>query len=368
MAASAAALAVAACGSKTACTIEGQVPDEAFYNKMVYLVDSDGKTVLDSAATDAQGHFTLKHEAAEPRMATVQTFAGDYAGGPAFYGQLAVEPGRIYMDIVNDSLSGTPLNDQLAGYLYNKERKSATETLRGLAAQLQSADQQEARDTLMQRAMALQETMMNDMRTAASNLFQDNKTNMLGGYALAELAQMEQFTLATLDSILATAGPAVAQYEAVSQLRERLRTVERTSPGHPFIDIKGHTYADSATSSLAQLIQGKVAVVDFWASWCGPCRQEITESLIPLHKKYQGKGVAVVGVDISDTPKGLAAAMQQLSIPYPVLVAEGDAGALYGINSIPQILLVDANGTILARDLRGEAIEAAVLNALDKKQ
>lgn len=90
------------------------------------------------------------------------------------------------------------------------------------------------------------------------------------------------------------------------------------------------------------------------------------ENLIPLYKKYQKRGLTVVGVDINDTEKGLSSAFQQLAIPYPILVADGNPGEVYGIVSIPQIILVGADGIILARDLRGEAIEEAVAEALKK--
>lgn len=130
-------------------------------------------------------------------------------------------------------------------------------------------------------------------------------------------------------------------------------------------DFMGVAYPSGERTRLSEVIGGRVALVDFWASWCGPCRHEIAENLVRIHEQYKDRGLVVVGVDINDRPDNHATISQQLGITYPQLIdANNVAADLYGFNAIPYIVLIDAQGNIVARDLRGKAIEEALLKVL----
>lgn len=106
--------------------------------------------------------------------------------------------------------------------------------------------------------------------------------------------------------------------------------------------------------------KGKYVLVDFWASWCGPCRAE-TPNLVNAYNKYKGKKFNVLGVTINDHPEDSERAMEELGINYPQILNTPDSCAdLYGIMGIPHIMLFGPDGTILERDLRGDEIEIAV--------
>lgn len=110
--------------------------------------------------------------------------------------------------------------------------------------------------------------------------------------------------------------------------------------------------------------QGKYVLVDFWASWCGPCRREIP-NIKEVYEKYKGDKFSVLGVAVWDDPKDSKEAIVALGITWDVILnAQRIPTDLYGIEGIPQIMLFGPDGTLLKKDLRGPAVEAAVKEAL----
>lgn len=143
----------------------------------------------------------------------------------------------------------------------------------------------------------------------------------------------------------------------------RAEAVERqnaTAVGKMFKDFE--VECDGKTRKLSDYVgKGQYVLVDFWASWCGPCRAEIP-NLINVYNNYKDKNLNVLGVTVSDKVADSKQAIEELEINYPQILGEKNISAadLYGINGIPHIILFGPDGTILARDLRGEMIEETV--------
>ena len=135
------------------------------------------------------------------------------------------------------------------------------------------------------------------------------------------------------------------------------------SPGAQYKDFQG-TWEGKEYKLSDFVSHGKYVLVDFWASWCEPCRKEIP-NIIRTYNKYKGKGLEVIGVAVSDKPEETAKAVKKLGINYTVFnETDNSASTAYGIQSIPQILLIGPDGTILKQGLRGESIGEAVKEAL----
>ena len=124
---------------------------------------------------------------------------------------------------------------------------------------------------------------------------------------------------------------------------------------------------EGKTQKLSDFVgKGKYVLVDFWASWCPPCRAEIP-NLVNVHNKYKSDKFTVLGVALNDKPENSKKIMKDLGITYPqILNAGNDVAYLYNIKGIPEIMLFGPDGTILARGLRGANIEKAVKQALEQ--
>lgn len=111
--------------------------------------------------------------------------------------------------------------------------------------------------------------------------------------------------------------------------------------------------------SLKEL-RGKVVMIDFWASWCGPCRKE-NPHVKGLYEKYKGKGFDILGVSLDNSKDRWLKAIEQDGLPWHHISDLGGwknaAAVMYGVTSIPQTVLVDAEGNIIARNLRGPALD-----------
>ena len=149
------------------------------------------------------------------------------------------------------------------------------------------------------------------------------------------------------------------------EAREKVaqEAASKSAVGQMFTDFQAEF--DGKTYKLSDYVgRGKYVLVDFWASWCGPCKAEIP-NLIKVYNQYKGDKFEVLGVATWDEPKASLKTIEQMKIPYPQILNAQRAGSdAYGITGIPQIILFGPDGTILKRDLRGEQIEATIKKLL----
>ena len=348
---------MASCGKKNEFTINGAIGGNALDGEMVYLFNNvDRRTAIDSVLI-TEGAFTFKGIVEEPWVATV--------GNRGFSQTFIVEPGTISVGL--DTVCGTPLNDKLLAAQAKLDISDLQPELETLAQLYYTAPNAEMRADAERQYDSVEAIANKRVLDASWDIYNDNRDNILGAFAMEQIAQMGEYSYAQFDSILAAATPVVRDYAPVAKRLQQLRAIDATSAGHHYTDIEG------VDGNLSDLIDGHVALVDFYASWCGPCRAEIKDNLVPLWKKYQKQGLVIVGLNVWE--RGDRAAreaahrkvMDDLGITYPQLVdSTRTATDTYGVSGIPQIMLIDKDGTILARDLRGAAIEEAITKALAK--
>lgn len=357
---------VTSCGGKHQFIINGTIDYPELNGKTVYMLNMSAgtsKTCTDDGPIDSavvvNGKFTLKGTVDEPWLAMV--------GCPEtpFISMIVVEPGTIV--VKGDSIGGTSLNDRLYAFHLEDDQSDLEDELSKYYQLYRNAPSAEVRaqaealyDSV--EAIAIGRTFDHAMR-----LYNDNRENILGAYAMEIICSTDRLTYSQLNEILKDASTYVKNYPPVQEKFAQLSCVEATSAGKHYTDIQG------LDGKLSDIIDGKLALIDFYASWCGPCRNEIKDNLVPLWAKYKDKGLVIVGLNVwerGDATARKAAhekVMADLNITYPQLVdSTRTATDTYGVRGIPQIMLIGPDGTILARDLRGAAIEDAIEKALGK--
>lgn len=208
---------------------------------------------------------------------------------------------------------------------------------------------------LLQTIKSMLEANPNDAQTAqlamqVASAFE----NMPGGTDLAKQAY------ATLATTLAKSSD-----ERIQQMAAKFDGVLRRLdlPGNP-IEITG-TLLDGTPFDQASL-DGQVVLVDFWATWCGPCIAELP-NVLEQYEKYHARGFEVIGISLDEDKKALVDFVSERKIPWPILFEQSEGSGWnhpmatkYGISGIPTVILVGRDGRVVSLDVRGEKLGQAL--------
>lgn len=357
-------VAIVGCGgNKNKYTINGTLVDEAFEGANVYMFDVENQNVKLDSTVVANGAFAFSGELETPIVATIVALTVDNKHKMM---ECVLENGTIVVDLDENKLSGTPLNEAFANMM--NVGTDETALLQALYKEYLAAPSEEERKLVEAKYDSVLEIYTAKELVALENVFAENGDNVLGAYAFYQLVKSQRdagtITSVQVDSILATAAPVVKNFSLTTKVLEGLRKLEKTSVGKPYTDLDLLEGEVMTATKLSQHIAGKVALIDFWASWCGPCRAEIP-NIAEMHKKYADKGVVVIGLNVWDKPEAQRKTIETMNMTWLQLADTTKVATdTYGVNGIPQIMLIGKDGTILARDLRGEAIEVAIVEAL----
>lgn len=217
--------------------------------------------------------------------------------------------------------------------------KGFTQTLASVG--LPENAQKDAIDNLLNKIPADNRSHMLALGGVVSGL-QGAKSPLLGNYAKRYVEKYQK-----------------SQPEAAAQIGQLLKTSASFITGGEAPDF---TMADREGKPVKLSdFRGKVMLVDFWASWCGPCRRE-NPHVVELYHKYHGKGFDVLGVSLDKTKEPWLAAIEKDGLLWHHVSDlkgwQNAAAQLYGVSSIPHTVLVDREGKIIARNLRGDQLSA----------
>ncbi|MFD2585515.1 redoxin domain-containing protein [Croceitalea marina] len=358
------AISIIACGTGTdGYTINGEITGGMNDSTKVYLktMDSTKKLVDIDTALIIAGKFKFEGTQDAPAL-HYMVFEGIRGNWP-----LMLENGTISYKGQKDSLiftnaEGTPQNEFFANFL--KEQRKLRQMAESINGEMRIANQ--TRDTatlssLREEYFELQERSQNFNKEFIKN----NPSAIISVLLLDNLLKTKAIPSKEVRALFDGFTEDLKKSKPGKELSEQLNAMAATEVGASAPKFSGPT-PDGKILALND-VKGKLTLVDFWAAWCRPCRAE-NPNIVSVYHKYKDKGFNVVGVSLDRKSEDWLKAIEADSLAWNhvsnLQYFNDPIAKMYNINAIPAAFLLDENGVIVAKDLRGPALEEKVAELL----
>ena len=346
-----AATAFAACTTdEFQCVLSGKVEQSCD----TLFIRSDFEDSLIAAVPVKKGVYKWKTHVEKPYLAQVR-----YGDDRTQALRVIIEPGNITLDVPNvaegESIvysmpSGTALNDSISSYsLAAKAFDNQITSFFDTFSKGSEDDRKEKERIANSIYMMYRGRVLMNMKKNTDNLY--------GIFCLRDFQQGQPADqLALVMPEFEKNFPGNPWVKLVS---ERVQTEIKTCIGQPYTDLTMPT-SDGKTLSLSEIIsKNKFTLVDFWASWCGPCCAEIP-NVKAAYQKFRKKGFEVVGISFDKDEKEWKNAIKKFGMKWPQMSDlqgwNSQAAKIYNVAGIPFTLLINQDGKIVGKDLRGEEL------------
>ena len=326
-------IALTCCLSAQKTTLSGTLAGTGAGTRMMVSELHDGKLVpTDTLTVDDKGRFSLKRNTAD-ELFLVMTLMQQQ--GPSVH-VLLLPDEKVTMDMTYRpdinflQITSVKGSDNMSEYMqYNNMVVTAAN----------DADTKAAMPAIMEK------------------LLQDNPTLLMSAFLVTFFDEAFEDYIALYRTVRNGTVDRYANHPFVRHVDQKVRSVLTVGDEAPDIELPD---PDGNMRKLSDL-RGKVVLVDFWASWCGPCRRE-NPNVVRTYYRYRDKGFEVFSVSLDNDRNKWLEAIQRDGLVWPNHVSDlrgwsSAGGRLYGIMSIPATVLVDRDGKILARNLRGPQLE-----------
>lgn len=352
-----------ACGTSGNYSIKGIVSGVEDGTVMTLNVVENGSlSTLDSVAVSG-GRFAFKGSTDTTQLAVVTYLLEGQITGCQFF----LENGTLQLQIDaltgKQHLEGTPNNDAFQEFYdatdqLDAEASEIDDKIRiTMASQGDCTDLYRQMEDLQHRFLAL---LTSSIKEHADKRYAYQQ--LMDNYSMYEPEEVKD--------MLKALAPTFGTDPAFNQLTAMINAQLRTSFGQPYIDfeapILGRDNKYSTKASLSTYVQkNKIVLLDFWASWCSPCMGEVP-NLKAAYKRFKSKGFEIVSVSVDDDVEAWLQAVKDNSMNWvqlwngPQDASQQEPAALYSVTAIPCTYLIDNEGTIIGRNLRGDELEKAL--------
>ena len=214
--------------------------------------------------------------------------------------------------------------------------------------------------------MTKYEELNEQMKAIVKNAIEVNIHNIVGVDIFKSFVY--DLTLTEKENILSQIPSNFDTDPGIERISQQVKSEKATSPGNKFTNLTMDDPEGKEVSLSDYCGKGKLVLIDFWASWCGPCRKEMPE-LVELYKKYKNKNFEIVGVSFDNSADAWKNAIKQMDMTWPQMSDlkgwQSEGASIYGISSIPSTILVGGDGVILERNLRGDELYEKIKELLD---
>lgn len=324
--------------------------------------------------------FEIKGKVTEPAFHTIQLEA---ANGPIPF---ILESGEIKIEIDKDTIqkskvSGTYSNDEYVKF--NEEMKTIQKKVMDFQKQNMQAmnTAQQTKDTvvinkLMKEYSILQEEVGANSKAKYTTYAETHPKSFISALIIQSLISDPSMDPKKAETMYNSLDESLKNTKPGKAIKTRLAEIKNPSAGAPVPSVGEANWSadfsapnpDGKVISLKESL-GKVTIVDFWASWCGPCRRE-NPNVVAIYNDLHSKGLNIIGVSLDkDADKWKEAiAKDKLSWTHVSNLKfwEEPIARQYQVESIPATFILDASGKVVARDLRGDDLRAKIMELLAK--
>jgi len=337
----------------TSYTITGEVTGAA-ENDMV-VMQLLGTEKSDTAYTRGST-FEFKGATAEPVMA--QIYLPQQLKEKSRPLSLVVENANINIEAHVDSLHKGMVAGGVANTDYNTLKKVLASFDNGIEPIVAKAQQAQGQNDFASLQMLQQDYIrkVEERQEGIVQYVREHPTSIAAAYFVyQDLVPEQKITL--IETAFKAFDPSIAQHLYVQKIKAALDVTRLSAIGQPAPEL-ALTTPEGKKVALSSL-KGKYVLVDFWASWCQPCRQE-NPNVVAAFNKYKNKGFTVLGVSLDENKAAWKQAIAKDGLTWPhVSDLQGwssPAAQQYGVQAIPANFLLDKQGVIIAKNLREEAL------------